>query len=71
MELFTLEYSVKQKCFHITDLENVCEMNLSAILNRTPTDYLIIGVFDSFERASDIAKELRNKYPDTFVTLDL
>lgn len=56
---YTLEYSTKQKCFHISTLTDVCTMNLSAISSGCPTDYLLIGVFDTYEEAEKRAAELR------------
>ena len=47
--MLTLEYSHKQKCFHISDIDTVCRQNVTALLDDTPTDYLLIGVYDSFE----------------------
>lgn len=55
----TLEYSCKQGYFHISDLETICKDNVSAIKMGSPTDYLLIGVFDTYEEADRECARLR------------
>lgn len=34
---------------YLLTLDTVCRQNVTALLDDTPTDYLLIGVYDSFE----------------------
>ena len=56
----TLEYSVRQNCFHISDLETVCKDNMLGLSSGRPSDYLLIGIFESYEEADAECKRLTN-----------
>lgn len=55
----TLEYSCKQGFFHISEIDVICRENYIAIVNGTPTDYLLIGVFNSYEEADNAQRRLK------------
>jgi hypothetical protein len=58
---WTVEYSLKQGCFHFDKLSNVIEMNQEAIAENIPSDYRIIALCDSDEECDEFAKKWRAK----------
>lgn len=48
-ELYALEYSTIQDCFHLDTLQNTLETNLNACLNKSNNDYQIIFIGTSSE----------------------
>ena len=66
-KIFVVEYSVSQKCFHIDNITKSLKNNLKMFINETLNDYMILGLFDSIEKADDFITELKmqnleNKY---------
>lgn len=55
----TLEYSFSQKCFHIDTLKDSVITNLSLLKNGGRTDYVIVGIFKSYEEAHKAADYAR------------
>ena len=55
----TLEYSVKQDCFHISELDYICRQNAYALVNGCRPDYLIIGTFNSYDEADEEVRRLK------------
>jgi len=43
MEVYFLEYSMKQKQFHISKISRIVENNLNAIMNERASDWLVIS----------------------------
>lgn len=60
MPIITLEYSPKQGCFHISDIETVCKNNKACIMIGRPTDYLLIGLFNSYDEADRECDRLKS-----------
>lgn len=61
---YVVEYSVKQKHFHIDTLETAIKNNQIAVSNKLETDYLIIGVVNTHAEADlfiDIARKMIKK----------
>lgn len=58
--LITVEYSQKQKAFHITTLDNVIMLNQSIVANENPSDYLLIGLFKTWEQAQKFTREFQS-----------
>lgn len=56
---FTVEYSVRQDCFHISDLTTVLDTNQRTSLQQIDNDYRIIGLFDTWEKANEFADTFR------------
>jgi hypothetical protein len=52
-DLITVEFSATQNCFHIDELYSVCNKNLKSIFRKEPTDYILIGVFETRKLADD------------------
>jgi hypothetical protein len=52
-EVYTVEYSVLQNCYHIDTLDKTLRNNLSAVDRELNNGYLIIGIFKNYEAASD------------------
>jgi len=50
-EKYAVEYSVKQKHFHVGTLDSAIKNNQITAYNQLETDYLIIGIFDSHTEA--------------------
>jgi len=50
--MYTLEYSSNQKAFHIDDLESIILGNVKKYFSNIPTDWELLGVFDSYEKAN-------------------
>lgn len=66
-KIFVVEYSVSQKCFHIDNITKSLKNNLRMFVNEILNDYMILGLFDSIEKADDFIIELKmqnseNKY---------
>lgn len=58
--MFTAEYSLKQKCFHIQDLEKTLEGNIGTILSKNShCDYMVFAIGKTFEAASAACKVMR------------
>lgn len=58
---FTVEYSVRQNCFHIDTIERTLETNIRTSINQIDVDYRIIGIFSSYEEATKYVREFRAK----------
>ena len=65
----SLEWSFSQKCFHIEPVGDAMKSNVGAFLRGGSSDYVILGIFSSYEDASDAAEMLRNKRPDIFTAV--
>jgi hypothetical protein len=62
-ELFVLEWSGRQKCFHIQKLSESIKSNfIYGFLTNTSNDYAPIGVFDDVKDAHQAADKLRTEY---------
>lgn len=62
--MYVAEYSNKQECFHVDTLEKSLKMNIGAIINKYNNDYLIFGVFKTWEEAHAACDKLREKMKD-------
>lgn len=62
VDCYVVEYSVKQRQFHVEQLFDALRNNRQIILNRYPTDYVIIYLCDTHEEAHLYIRELKNKY---------
>lgn len=58
-KIITLEYSAKQDCFHISNLEEVLKINLRNTIEKVDNDYKIIGFFKTYKEASEKADEIK------------
>ncbi|MCR4307532.1 MAG: hypothetical protein NUV80_03155 [Candidatus Berkelbacteria bacterium] len=64
---FFLEWSQKQRCFHVAEAKKRMQKNLQmAIANDHWPDYAPIGIFNSASEASSAADMLREKSPAVF-----
>jgi hypothetical protein len=52
-EIYTVEYSVLQHCYHIDTLDKTLQNNLSAVDRELNNGYLIIGIFKNYAAAYD------------------
>ena len=67
MAKYFLEWSCKQKCFHIGDADDLCRKNLEVIIaNIHQPDYRPIGIFNLINDASSMVEVLRKEFPDIF-----
>jgi hypothetical protein len=60
-KLWSLEWSFSQKFFHIEPLVAAVESNLRCLAAGGATDYVIIGIFESEEKASEAADLIRDE----------
>jgi hypothetical protein len=56
----TAEWSPSQQCFHLQTLAEMLRDNLSVFKGELMTDYLCIGIFESYEQASKYISQLQN-----------
>lgn len=54
-----VEYSIKQKAFNIDLLERVVDINKSMVLRGNESEYVIIGIFDEYKKATDYVKLIK------------
>lgn len=58
---YAIEWSDKQKCFHIAPIKEIAEINMDMILcGRTP-EYIVVELCNTREEAHEIINTLRNK----------
>jgi hypothetical protein len=57
--LFTVEYSLSQRAFHITDVGSTCTTNLRSVASkRIPNDYVVVGLAKDIHEAFTISENL-------------
>ena len=56
-----VEYSVKQKCFHTHTLNDMLSANVGSIIHNKSSDYIPIGMFDTYEEAHEFIETIRPK----------
>ena len=61
LDKFALEYSRLQDCFNIDKLGRCIGNNCKTMETDNIIDYKIIGIFNSYDGASEAAKKIRNK----------
>lgn len=59
-EIYTVEYSTTQRCYHIDTLDRTLANNLIAVARNINNGYLLIGLFLSHEAAADFVKYHRS-----------
>ena len=60
--IYTVEHSVKQQCFHISDLDTILKTNIrNTIQNEVVNDYKIIALKRSYEEAEEFIKEIEKR----------
>lgn len=52
-EAWVLEYSPRQKAFHVESLEEAVKHNITNMFDESPTDYGVIGMFRTEEEAHE------------------
>lgn len=57
--MLTLEYSRKQKCYHISELKYICTLNRNTIITKSEVDYLLIGAYDTYEELDADMQQLK------------
>lgn len=60
-ELWTVEWSGSQKCFHVDPLEKTIAANLTAFLEHRSNDYQILAIVKTHAEASQMADMLRDE----------
>ncbi len=55
MELWVVEYSAAQRCFHVDLLSDALEKNRRALLDREHPDFVPIGLFEDMNSAERFA----------------
>jgi hypothetical protein len=61
LNLYVLEYSPSQKCFHIDSLETAIETNLRQLKDGHPSDWALVGVTESREEAHKMIDMIKNQ----------
>lgn len=60
LELWTVEFSEKQQCFHVSQLRRILTKNLEIFLYpNNANDWSLLAVVDTYEEAHQIAENLR------------
>jgi hypothetical protein len=54
-----VEWSSSQAAFHLQTLAEMIQNNLSVFKGESMTDYLCIGIFETYEQASNYIRKLR------------
>ena len=62
--MYIVEYSVKQKAFHISDVKTSIEKNLMSSLSGEINDYKIIGFCATHEGAHTYIDDLKVRFPE-------
>lgn len=61
LEVWTVEWSEKQQCFHVDYLENTIQKGVEQFLQGSSYgDWILIGVFDKHEQAHEVVEHLRS-----------
>lgn len=58
-DIWAIEYSVRQNCFHIAKLTDTLKINIRTSINLIDNDYRIVGIANSYEEARDKAANIR------------
>ncbi len=53
--MYVVEYSLKQKCFHVDSLSRAIKFNRQALLSRCDPSYRIIDTCETLEGANALA----------------
>ena len=61
-DYYVVEFSTRQKFFHISTFKESIESNIRTALNNIDNDYKIIGIFETYEQANDFCNQYRNKF---------
>lgn len=61
MTKISVEYSSKQKCFHVDFLEKILEINFRDVFVENNNDYKIIKICNSFEEANKFVKKVKEE----------
>ncbi len=64
MTLYVLEWSFKQRCFHIDLLADSLAINLAAFREMRPTEYIPLAIYSSRHDASAACERLRPIVPN-------
>lgn len=56
-ELWTVEYSVEQKCFHIDTLDSTIKNNIQSIVEGKTTSYMLIFICATHEEAKEYVEK--------------
>ena len=56
-ELWSVEYSIKQNCFHVDLLSSILEKNQRAVLEGRNAGYQLIGICESHNAACEFIKK--------------
>jgi len=65
LDLYVVEWSPSQRCFHLQTVIEMVRDNLNVLMGKSITDYLCVGVFESYDQASDFIARLQKKLDDT------
>lgn len=68
LQLYTLEYSTSQDAYHIARLGEIIKVNLDMIYRGKSNDYLLIGVFNSYEEAFEFMNRHKPSNPTRIIS---
>ena len=57
-----VDWSPSQKCFHLEMLSEMLRDNLSVFRGESMTDYLCVGIFETYEEASKYIQKMWKVY---------
>lgn len=61
-EIYTIEYSASQNCFHVDTLDKVLMMNRTNCRSKNSVDYQIIDLCNSYEQAMEKCQKFKKAY---------
>lgn len=59
LKLIVVEYSLKQKAFHVHKVSEMVKINFANIKAKRTIDYLPLGIFETQEQADDFISKMR------------
>ena len=65
-DIIAVEWSPKDKNFHISPLGKVIENNATSIIGGTQPGYVVVGVFATGEEADAFIAKMSEDHPDIF-----
>jgi hypothetical protein len=61
--LWTVEWSQSQQCFHIDALQKTITRNIAAFMHNRSNDYQLLYIAKSQEKASEAIAKLEKEFP--------
>lgn len=60
-EIYIVEFSLSQRCFHVDTMEFVFRKNIRSVLDRTQSDWIMVGISKKYNEATDLVDVFRKE----------